>query len=318
MEKRLLSLLRLALKYKASDIHFTLRGATCRIELRVNEMLIRVKSSHLDLRLLRYLQYRANLDVGCLHIPQTGQFQMEVDGSVLSLRFALIASLNLTSGVLRILNANLKVAADKLSDDADQNAYFKKLFAMSYGLLLFSGPTGSGKTTSLYALLDAIKNSRKIYTIEDPIEVYNEGFVQLQVNESVGFDYAVGVAQILRHDPDVIMIGEIREEKAAKMAVIAANTGHLVVASLHCGSAAGCISRMKELGVGVDNLYEILLALSNQRLLSDVHGHKHVLYEIMDRTEIAYFRQNGHNSPAFTSIDEQYRKGVNSGLFKEE
>lgn len=313
-----MALLRLALKHKASDIHFTLRGADCRIELRVGDLLLRVKGSHLDQKMLRYLQYRANLDVGCLHTPQTGQFQLEIDGNVLFLRFALIASLTLTSGVLRILNANLKIAADKLSDDAEQNAYFKKLFRMPHGLLLFSGPTGSGKTTTLYALLDSIKQTSKIYTIEDPIEVNNEGFVQLQVNESIGFDYAVGVAQILRHDPDVIMIGEIREEKAAKMAVIAANTGHLVVASLHCGSAAGCISRMKELGVGVDNLYEILLSLVNQRLLSDVHGQKHVLYEIMDRNEIEYFREYGHNSPAFKSIDEQFAQGVNSGLFKAE
>lgn len=227
MEERLLNLLRLALKYNATDIHFYMSYQDVKIEMRINGDLRKVKTKFGDFRLIRYLQYLANLDVGNLLTPQTGQFELEVDDTLLSLRFAVINTLNSTNGVLRILNSNIRVSANNLSHVNAQNKYFQKLLRKDCGLIIFSGPTGSGKTTTLYSLLKSVKN-KKIYTIEDPIEVRNEGMVQVEVNEAAGLDYSSGIKQILRHDPDIIMIGEIRDEKAAKMAVIAANTGHPV------------------------------------------------------------------------------------------
>lgn len=317
MEERLLALLRLALKYNATDIHFLQRYQETVIEMRVDGLCYKVKGKFEDYRLLRYLQYLANLDVGNILTPQTGQFEMEVDGTLLSLRFALINKLNYSNGVLRILNSRLRIDVDSLSHVKAQNAYFKSLLSRTCGLILFSGPTGSGKTTTLYSLLKSVKN-RKIYTIEDPIEVYNDEFIQLAVNDALGFDYAAGVRQILRHDPDIIMIGEIREEAAARMAVTAANTGHLVLSTIHTSRASSCISRMCELGVNEDHLYENLICVSNQRMLVDKRTReKIVIYEIMDQKEIEYYREHRRNSDSFISVESQIQRGIENGIFEE-
>ncbi len=315
MEERLVALLRLALKYNATDIHFMMRYQEVSIEMRIDGLCRKVKGRFEDYKLLRYLQYLANLDVGNIMTPQTGQFEMEVDGDLLSLRFAVINKVNYTNGVLRILNSKIRVSADSLSSISYQNQYFKVLLNRSCGLILFSGPTGSGKTTTLYSLLKCVRN-KKIYSIEDPIEVYHDNLIQLSVNEARGFDYAEGIKQILRHDPDIIMIGEIRDEKSAKMAVVAANTGHLVLSTIHTSRASGCISRMSELGVNEDHLYENLLCVSNQRMLINAKTReKVVLYEIMDSKEIEYFRNNGRNSDDFLNIDKQITRGIEDGIF---
>lgn len=315
MEERLLALLRLALKYDATDIHFMMNFQDVKIEMRIDGLCHQVKSKFEDYKLIRYLQYLANLDVGNIMTPQTGQFEMEVDGQLLSLRFAVISKVNYTNGVLRILNSKLKVDADSLSGLQMQNRYFKSLLHHRCGLILFSGPTGSGKTTTLYSLLKSVKN-KKIYSIEDPIEVYQDYMIQLAVNEARNFDYAEGIKQILRHDPDIIMIGEIRDEKAAKMAVVAANTGHLVLSTIHTSRASSCISRLTELGVNEDHLYENLLCVANQRMMIRNNSHeKIVLYEIMDSKEIEYFRIHKHNSPTFLNIDMQVEKGIENGIF---
>ena len=312
MENRLLSILRLAIKYNASDIHITQKYSEVMIEMRINGVIRNVKTKKDDEKLINYLQYLANLDVGNLLEPQTGQFETEVDGTLLSLRFAIINSPNYVNGVLRILNSNLKVDSNHLSSIKTQNDYFNSLLNKDIGLVVFSGPTGSGKTTSLYALLNSVKN-KKIYTIEDPIEILNDNFIQLQINEAIGFDYSEGIRQILRHDPDYIMIGEIRDTKAAKMAVEAANTGHLVFATIHASSAASVISRLVEFGVNKDHIYENLLCISNQRMLNR-GNEKKVIYEIMDQDEIEYYKNNKKHSNNFLSIENQLDKEKDNGF----
>ena len=209
----------------------------------------------------------------------------------------------------------LKIDEEHLSCRNWQNELFHSLVRRENGLILFSGKTGSGKTTTLYNLLKQV-SYKKIYTIEDPIEVYDENFVQLQVNRTAGLNYEHYVQQVLRHDPDIIMIGEIRDEKAARIAVVAANTGHLVLSTIHASSASSIISRMSELGVREDHLYEVLLCLSNQKMVNNTDGGKTVIYELMDEEEIEYFRKNGRNSEDFESVEKQYRQGVKENRFK--
>lgn len=317
MEERLLALLRLALKYNATDIHFEMKYLEVSIDMRIDGSFKRVKRKLGDDKLIRYLQYLANLDVGNLLDPQTGQFEMEVDGNLLSLRFAVINKVSYTNAVLRILNSSINVEADSLSLIKSQNKYFKSLLNKRNGLIVFSGPTGSGKTTTLYSLLKSIKG-KKIYTLEDPIEVYNDNFVQLQINEDSGFDYEEAIKQVLRHDPDIIMIGEIRDTKAAKMAVVAANTGHLVLTTLHASNASSIISRLVELGVNETHLYEVLLCLSNQVMMISKNNKKIVVYEIMDKKEIDYYKKNKENSKDFISVDAQLKEGYKRGIFKED
>ena len=315
MEERLLATLRLALKHHATDIHFINRYNDLEIEMRVNDVLRKVKSNFGDYKLLSYLQYLANLDLGNLLRPQTGQFEMEVDGNLLSLRFALINSHNFQNGVLRILNAKIKIDVNNLSIYPKQNEYFKSLFENDNGLILFSGPTGSGKTTTIYTLLDNIEGQR-IYTIEDPIEIYNDKLIQLEINNAINFNYEEAIKQVLRHDPDIIMIGEIRDYEAANMAIQAANTGHLVIATIHASKASSIINRLLELGINETHLYDVLLSLNNQRMMINKKtNEKIVLYETMDKDEIEYFRINNSNSNDFISIDKQIEKGIKDGIF---
>ena len=314
MEQRLLAILRLAVKNNASDIHFSQKYDQVEIFMRINDVIRKVKKKEGDDRLIRYLQYCSNLDIGMLNTPQTGQFEKLIDDNVLSLRFAVINTYNSTNGVLRILNSNLKVNADNLSKIENQNKYFKELLKKDNGLILFSGATGSGKTTTLYSLLKSVEGSI-IYTIEDPIEVVSDKFVQLQINEKIGFDYEAGIKQVMRHDPDIIMIGEIRDDKAAKMALRAANTGHLVLSTIHASSCASSISRMVDLGVSEEYLYEMLLCLVHQKMIINRSGEKTVIYEIMTKKEIDYFRLNKKNSSDFLSIDYQIRKGIRDGIY---
>jgi len=317
MEKRLLAILRLALKYNASDIHFTSFYNEISIQMRIDGRLVEVKSEKDDIKLIRYMQYLANLDIGNILLPQSGQFEMDVDGKDISLRFSIINKNNLSNGVLRILTSNTNLDPHNLSLIETQNTFFNRLFNNDIGLILFSGPTGSGKTTTIYTLLKNIKN-KKIYTAEDPIEVYYDNMIQIEINEKIGFDYEKTIEQLLRHDPDIIMVGEIRDQKAAKMASFAANTGHLVLSTIHSSYAHTCINRMVDLGVNEDHLYENLICIVNQRIVNLCDGSKKAIYEIMDKKEIDYYRKNKTNSKEFISINAQIQKGIMDGIIKAE
>lgn len=291
MENRLESLLAVAIKKKISDIHFTKKKEGIKIEFRLKQKLISYPSCVQDERLMQYLQYRANLQMGHALMPQTGQFEMEVNQHHLSLRYSIIHSPLMSNGVLRILNHTLALSVDHLSRDQSQNELFKNLGYYDHGLVLIGGPTSSGKTTTLYTILDAIKH-RRIFTIEDPIEILKENYVQLQVNPKQNLDYEMGIRQLLRHDPDIIMIGEIRDEKTAKSAIRAALTGHLVFSTIHAVNGLGTIYRLMEL-VGDDPLVAtILKVVINQRLaMNPLETRKVAIYEILSRKELdAYFK----------------------------
>ena len=282
MEQKLVELMRYALKNQISDLHFLLKNDKVTLQMRKNGLLMNCDEVRCDVRFFRYLQYRSNLELSMTSVPQTGGFELMVDGKVVSVRFSLIQSFQMTTGVLRIMNQNHVLTMEKLFVYPEHLRMMKKAFHKENGLILITGPTGSGKTTTLYTCLKAL-SSHMIYTVEDPIEIYDEHFVQLQVNEAQNFSYEQSIRQLMRHDPDVIMIGEIRDTKAAKGAVQCALTGHLVCATLHASSCLLAIERMKDLGISEQLLKDVLILISSQRLLQGIDQSKIGAYEMMDK-----------------------------------
>lgn len=244
MEQELIKCLKIALKYNVSDIHFNMdENHTVTSEMRVDGVIRKVRGFKEDEAFFNYLLYRANLDVSNAYQPQTGRFDLVVNNEKLALRFAVLSSVSLTSGVLRILNQTNQLSISNLSYETDTIQYLKRITTNKNGLFLFSGSTGSGKTTTLYTILNDVKG-KKIFTLEDPVEVYSRNFVQLSVNENGPLTFDQGLKQLMRHDPDIIMIGEIRDAKQAQIAIRCALTGHLVVSSIHATNCVNTINRL--------------------------------------------------------------------------
>lgn len=295
MEKELERLVEYALHQHVSDIHFQVRDEIVSMQMRQQGRLVSCDDFQCDLRLFRYLQYKANMELSMSSVPQTGRFDLVVNEKKVSLRFATIQSYQMIDGVLRILNAESPLTMKALFLYSEHLNMMKRAFCKENGLILISGPTGSGKTTTLYTCLKEV-SQRMIYTVEDPIEVFDERFVQLQVNEAQNFDYEQSIRQLMRHDPDIIMIGEIRDAKAAKGAVQSALTGHLVAATIHASSCIGAIERMKDLGISEQLLKDVLVLVSSQRLLNSYRKEKVGAYEMMGQKELnCYF--NSHQAP---------------------
>ncbi len=305
--------LRIALQYNVTDIHFNLANQDhLEVEMRVNGVIRKLRKQY-DISFFRYLLYKANLDVSDTYMPQTGRFEVSVDGYTLSLRLALVSSLYMTSCVLRILNNHPALSIQMLSRDPEQNRWFSDIQNHRNGLIVFSGPTGSGKTTTLYTILNEVRG-KKIFTLEDPVEIYFEHYVQLQVNDKMNLSYADGIKQLMRHDPDIVMVGEIRDSEAAEMAVRCALTGHLVVTTIHSSSSAQAIHRLNELGVSLLQLQDVLTGIVNQRLYNIAEDNRLCIYEIMDKKEIEYYFRNNRNSESFVSLSKQIRNAVDEGI----
>ena len=313
MEERLEQILRLAMKHHVTDIHLNLSEEGCQIEMRVNGVIRRIHSKDADERFFYYLMYRANLDLSTTLEPQTGRFEAAVDGKVLALRFALVSSYRVTSGVLRILNNHGALTTDVLSADPLQAHWLRQITSHRSGLYVFSGPTGSGKTTTLYTILNEVQG-KKIFTLEDPVEVLSEKYVQLSVNDRRHLSYADGIKQLMRHDPDIVMIGEVRDSTAAEMAVRTALTGHLALTSIHSSSCINAINRLIDLGVSRLQLQDVLFGMSNQRLYDTSDRRKIGVYEIMDRKEIEYYFLNHRTSQQFQPLREKILEAVRQGL----
>lgn len=282
MLTRFETLLKHALRYQVTDIHFNTVNQQVLIEMRGLKGLIPYRPSFEVKPLLEYLKYRADLDLTNLNAPKTGSFSYNYRGKEYFFRLAVIATFQSENLVLRILN--ISYLNGVLSKDQSQNEIFIKITQLETGLVIFSGPTGSGKTTTLYNIINQMEK-RKVYTIEDPIEIYFEKFIQIQVNEAQKLSYAAAIKQVLRHDPDVIVIGEIRDEVEAKMAVRAALTGHLVLATLHASNCEEVIPRLLDLNVLKYDLLATIKYIINQRLIT-LPTLRYPKYEIIDETTI--------------------------------
>jgi type II secretory ATPase GspE/PulE/Tfp pilus assembly ATPase PilB-like protein len=268
------SLIEEAIVLKASDIHIETRPAPkkVRIRLRVDGELV----THLEVdarfrfALVARIKIMANMDISEHRKPQDGKIDFSrFGGSKTELRVVSVPTSNgLEDVVLRLLAGSKALPLSQIGLNLEDLANLQRVARKPYGLVLVCGPTGSGKTTTLHSLISDINTEdRKIWTAEDPIEITQEGLRQVQMNPRIGWTFAAAMRTFLRADPDVIMIGEIRDDETARIAIEASLTGHLVLSTLHTNSAAESIARLLEIGLDPFNFSDSLLAILAQRLV---------------------------------------------------
>ena len=247
------SILQQAVADAASDIHVEPRVQQLTIRMRVDGVLREVMSVPPTLQngVIARLKILANLDIAERRVPQDGRFSVRLAGQKVDLRAASLPTVYGEKVVLRLLDtSNLEVDLRGLGFAPEVLERYEKVFRRPYGTILVTGPTGSGKSTTLYATLKELNSPEKnIITVEDPVEYRMGGINQVQVNPKAGLTFASGLRSILRSDPDVVMIGEIRDHETAKISVEAALTGHLVLATLHTNDAPSAVTRLNEMGV---------------------------------------------------------------------
>lgn len=251
--KLLDSLLRRAVLQGASDVHVEPSSGRLEVRFRVDGVLREVTSVPAKLAngLVTRVKVMADLDIAERRLPQDGRFSFEAERGRIDLRVASLPTVHGEGVVLRLLDAtSLEVDFAKLGFPARSIERYEEIFRAPYGTILATGPTGSGKSTTLYATLAALTSpEKKIITIEDPVEYRLAGLAQIQVNPRAGLTFASGLRSILRADPDVVMIGEVRDPETARTAVEAALTGHLVLATLHTNDAPSALTRLTDMGV---------------------------------------------------------------------
>ena len=245
-----------------------------RVRFRIDGVLYPVMTppSEVYPALVSRLKVMANLDISERRLPQDGRMQVYTSGRTIDLRFSSLPGIHGEKVVLRVLDKSRALKPlDELGMSTENDAAFRGLLECSNGLILVTGPTGSGKTTTLYAALQHLNTiERSIVTIEDPVEYQMDGVNQNQVHEQVSLSFARLLKHVLRQDPDIIMVGEIREAQTAEIAVQAALTGHLVLSTLHTNDSAGAITRLLEMGVEPYLLSSALIGVVAQRLLRTV------------------------------------------------
>jgi general secretion pathway protein E len=255
----------------ASDIHLEPGDDSLTVRYRIDGMLREVARLPQAMKsaVVARIKVVAGLDISERRLPQDGRLRIAVRGHEIDLRVATAPSIHGESVVMRILDrSNLNLDFATLGFDADLARQFGAVIHRPHGIVLVTGPTGSGKTTTLYAALTAINQvERKLLTVEDPIEYRLTGVVQAQVQPGIGFTFASALRSFLRQDPDVIMVGEIRDTETAQIAVQAALTGHMILSTLHTNTAAGAIGRLIDMGVEPFLLGSVLAGVLAQRLV---------------------------------------------------
>ncbi|RIK68834.1 MAG: type II secretion system protein GspE [Planctomycetota bacterium] len=259
-----------ALRQSASDIHIEPGEKDLRIRIRVDGVLREVAAPPLGLHraLVSRIKVISKLDISRTRSPQDGAFQYRNGETEVMIRVSVLPSVYGESVVMRLLrNASDAIGLHDLGMEPDMFERFKGIITNAHGMILVSGPTGSGKSTTLYAVMKAITSPQKnIVTIEDPVEYRTSRIRQVQVNPEADLTFASGLRSILRQDPDVIMVGEIRDRETAQIAVQSALTGHLLLSTVHTNDAIGSIARLRDLGVPEFLISSSLLAVLAQRL----------------------------------------------------
>lgn len=260
-----------AVALSASDIHIEPEENTINIRYRIDGILYAQPSppKNLQLAINSRLKIMANLNISESRRPQDGRFQMAIEDKQIDIRLSCLPTVYGENLVLRVLNtSNILLGLEQIGFQGSNLDNYKSLLHKPNGIILVTGPTGSGKTTTLYSSISTINNTEKsIYTTEDPVEYRLPGIRQTQVDPLIGLTFANGLRAILRQDPNIIMVGEIRDSDTAQIAIQAALTGHLVMATLHTNSAAGAISRLIDIGVEPFLLASSIIGVIGQRLV---------------------------------------------------
>ncbi|WP_269432577.1 competence type IV pilus ATPase ComGA [Bacillus sp. FJAT-18017] len=330
-----------AVRQQATDIHILPRKTDTLIQLRITNSLIPRLTLPIDQceKLISHFKFIAHMDIGERRKPQNGSIISTVDGKTFGLRLSTLPSNNRESLVIRLLPQNETFSFETLSLFPDMSLKLFNLLKAAHGMIILTGPTGSGKTTTLYSLLNetAKRQQRSIITLEDPIEKECSTVLQVQVNEKAGVTYAAGLRAILRHDPDIIMVGEIRDSETAKVAIRAALTGHLVLSTMHTRNAPGAIYRLQEFGVNQLEIEQTLLAVTAQRIVELVcpfcggeecspycassHGRKRAsVFELLSGKsleEAIKASMGDRKKPIYRSLDYYIKKGIVLGYIKE-
>jgi type IV pilus assembly protein PilB len=281
-----------AIMDRASDIHIDPEGKSIKVRYRIDGVLVEVRTLPRELHapIVSRIKIMANMDISEKRVPQDGRFQARIthtesgpvvtavfrersvlridEGTTVDIRVSTLPAIQGETVVMRILDrSRIILTLEGLNFSADMLDLYRRLITKPYGMILVTGPTGSGKTTTLYASLNTIdRKANNLVTIEDPVEYQIMGVNQVQVNAKAGVTFASGLRSILRQDPDIIMVGEIRDRETAEIAIHAALTGHLVFATLHTNDSAGAATRLIDMGIEPFLIASSTLAILGQRL----------------------------------------------------
>jgi type II secretory ATPase GspE/PulE/Tfp pilus assembly ATPase PilB-like protein len=266
-----------ALERRASDIHIETRNSEVVVKYRIDGALqfaMQPLAKEFHATILSRIKVMSELDIAERRVPQDGRFRVRYKGRFVDFRVSIMPSVHGEDAVLRVLDKETlsekfrNLTLDVVGFDREEVTRFRRYIHEPYGMVLVTGPTGSGKTTTLYAAINEIKNDEdKIITIEDPVEYQVRGITQIPVNEKKGLTFARGLRSILRHDPDKIMVGEIRDQETAQIAINSALTGHLVFTTVHANNVTDVIGRFINMGVEPYNFVSALNCIMAQRLV---------------------------------------------------
>jgi type IV pilus assembly protein PilB len=272
-----------ALERRASDIHIEARDAEVVVKYRIDGVLVHAMapiSKEWHSTILSRIKVMSELDIAERRVPQDGRFRVRYKGRFVDFRVSIMPSIHGEDAVLRVLDKETlsekfhNLSLEVVGFSEEELRKIRRYIREPYGLVLVTGPTGSGKTTTLYAAINEIKSDEdKIITIEDPVEYQVRGITQIPVNEKKGLTFARGLRSILRHDPDKIMVGEIRDEETAQIAIQSALTGHLVFTTVHANNVTDVIGRFINMGVEPYNFVSALNCIVAQRLVRVVCQH---------------------------------------------
>ena len=273
----LLKLINEAYRLESSDLHLEPYEDVCRVRFRVDGKLMerfRIELSDYA-AIVNMVKIKSHLDIAEKRLPQDGRIEYDNSGNKFDIRVSVLPTLYGEKVVLRLLNRDgIKIELSNIGLDKNDLDVYYDAIKKPNGIILISGPTGSGKSTTLYATLKFLNDStRNIVTIEDPVEYTLEGINQVQLKESIGLDFATAMRTFLRQDPDIIMLGEIRDKATAQIAIRASLTGHLVLSTVHTNSAIGTISRLEDMGIPSFFIANTLKLSVAQRLVRKLCSH---------------------------------------------